>query len=371
MTKRTKNTRTSAQQPKTRKKGRTPAGKSEALGEPAPASAQFDGPAGDAIEISEPIVDAGHDSPTAPAWLPVEGQGALEPAVGPGAPTSKRKRTCRAQVGGVASARGTVSKTSSGAARVRSKKTKNTPDEQADWDGGTSVETPQPVAKRKRAKPDSDALSPATQPSNEDTAEKSATAVRDRTGTVGSADVDASPAPQDSLAEPQGPNEPEVATPVSTLHSMEAVIAELAGMNVRQLVKRHVEMLGKAPRIKNRTWLQRKLAWYEQTKRYGGLSTAAKKRLDQLMAEIQLPLPISRSTKDASPAPRSADDLPLGTRLERKWRDRVIVATRIEAGWDCEGKLHRTLSGAAKAVTGSHVSGPAFFGLWKPKGGAR
>jgi hypothetical protein len=192
--------------------------------------------------------------------------------------------------------------------------------------------------------------------------------VVDRTRTFGPADVDASPATPDFSADL---HESEVATPTSTLPTMEEVIAELAGMNVRQLVKRHVEMLGKAPRIKNRTWLQRKLAWHEQTRRYGGLSNAAKKRLDELMGEIQLPVPTSRSGKDVVPAHRSADDLPLGTRLERKWHDRVIVATRVEGGWDCEGRVHRTLSAAAKAVSGSHVSGPAWFGLWKPKGGAR
>jgi hypothetical protein len=152
---------------------------------------------------------------------------------------------------------------------------------------------------------------------------------------------------------------------------MEEVIAELGRMNVRELVKRDTQMLGKAPRIKNRTWLQRKLAWFEQNRRYGGLSNAAKKRLDELMGEIQLPVPTSRSGKAGPPAPRSADDLPLGTRLERKWHDRVLVATRVEGGWECEGATYRTLSGAAKAVSGSHCSGPAFFGLWKPKGGAR
>ena len=46
---------------------------------------------------------------------------------------------------------------------------------------------------------------------------------------------------------------------------------------------------------------------------------------------------------------------------------RVIVATRLEGGWECAGQRFASLSAAAKAVSGSHVSGPAFFGLWKPK----
>jgi hypothetical protein len=185
-------------------------------------------------------------------------------------------------------------------------------------------------------------------------------------------------APATPVAEsaPALPSEPVAEAPcdapteaASTLPSMEQYIAELATMSVQQLAKRHVEMLGKQPRIKNCVWLQRKLAWHEQTRRFGGLSVAAKKRLDELMGEIELPVPTSRTPKAEAPTQRSADDLPLGTRLERKWRDRVVVATRVEGGWDCEGAIYRTLSAAAKAISGTHCSGPAFFGIWKPKGG--
>jgi hypothetical protein len=204
--------------------------------------------------------------------------------------------------------------------------------------------TPAPVAKRKRGKPASE--QPATTP----------------------------PVPEQQPALPSEPaavaptNEP--SEPVSTLQTMEEYIAELATMSVAQLTKRHVEVLGKQPRIKNKTWLQRKLAWHEQTRRFGGLSGAAKKKLDELMGEIELPVPTSRASEKTPPAPRSADDLPLGTRLERQWRDRVIVATRVEGGWSCEGATYRTLSAAAKAISGTHCSGPAFFGIWKPKGGS-
>ena len=141
-------------------------------------------------------------------------------------------------------------------------------------------------------------------------------------------------------------------------------------MSVPELVKRHVEVLGRRPRIKNRTWLQRKLAWHEQTKRFGGLSNAAKARLDELTGEIQLPEP-RPSEKAKLAAPRSADDMPLGTRIERKWRDRLIVAVRVESGWSCEGTTYKSLSAAAKAISGSHVSGPAFFNLRARKGGAQ
>jgi len=173
-----------------------------------------------------------------------------------------------------------------------------------------------------------------------------------------------------TIPDPEASTSQALSEPPSTTPSMEDFIAELGRLGVPDLIKRHVEMLGKRPRIKNRVWLQRKLAWHEQTRRFGGLSFAAKKRLDELMGEIELPVPTSRS-KAKPPSARSAGDLPLGTRLERKWRDRMVVATRVEAGWECEGVQHRTLSAAAKAVSGTHCSGPAFFGLRPRKDGSR
>jgi hypothetical protein len=204
-------------------------------------------------------------------------------------------------------------------------------------------DAPAPVAKRKRGKPAGE--QPATTPPVVEP-------------------EPAIPSEAEAIAPADAPTEP-----ASTLPPMEQYIAELATLSVQQLVKRHLEVVGKAPRIKSRVWLQRKLAWIEQTKRFGGLSGAAKKKLDQLMGEIELPTPTSRAERSDAPAQRSADDMPLGTRLERKWRDRTIVATRVEGGWDCEGAIYRTLSAAAKAISGTHCSGPAFFGIWKPKGG--
>jgi hypothetical protein len=346
MNKRTKNTSTSAQQPTTRKKGRVVADTGQAAGAgetERPHDAGEDDNAG-----TGPVPDAEADqpSPAEALWAPVEPGDAAIAASANVEPLAEPKRAARARRD-----RGGPAATS-------------TPETPAADDG-----TPKSNASRAPSRSSKSAAP--TQPPAADmstVAKRRSTKGASRTkSAAGSATPTDEPlAGENSEALPPAPAEPH-----STLPTMEEVIAELAGMDVRQLVKRHLEMLGKAPRIKNRTWLQRKLAWFEQTKRYGGLSNAAKKRLDELMGEIQLPVPSSRTAKAEAPAPRSADDLPIGTRLERKWHDRLLVVTRIEGGWECEGATYRTLSGAAKAVSGSHCSGPAFFGLWKPKGGAR
>jgi hypothetical protein len=163
------------------------------------------------------------------------------------------------------------------------------------------------------------------------------------------------------------PDTSATAAPASTMQPMEDYLRELGTLSVAQLVARHVEVVGKKPKIKSRPWLVKKLGWIEQTKRYGGLSVAAKKKLEHLMSEIELPMPTTRAAKPTTKPPKSADDMPIGTRIERTWHGRLIVATRVPEGWSCEGQVFRTLSAAAKSVSGSHVSGPAWFKIWRPR----
>jgi hypothetical protein len=151
----------------------------------------------------------------------------------------------------------------------------------------------------------------------------------------------------------------------SSTKPIEELVLELQNMPVSELVPRYVEAFGKPPRNKNRAWLWHRLAWEEQARRYGGLSGAAKKRIAEIQVELQLPDPPSRR----EPVAKRSGDPPAGTRLEREWHGKTIVAVRVDGGWEVDGAVHRSLSAAANAVTGSHCNGRAFFGLATPGGG--
>lgn len=142
------------------------------------------------------------------------------------------------------------------------------------------------------------------------------------------------------------------------------VLRDLENAPVRDLVPWYAALFGKQPRCKNRRWLQDRIAWEEQARRFGGLSVAAKRRIAELQRELQLPCARTPVVPGAAKRPSSGEP-PLGTRLEREWRGRTIVAVRVERGWEVDGAVHRSLSAVAKAATGSHRSGPAFFGLVK------
>jgi hypothetical protein len=146
----------------------------------------------------------------------------------------------------------------------------------------------------------------------------------------------------------------------STHPPIEDVLHELQGASVPQLVTRYRSLFGKPPRSKHRQWLFYRCAWQEQANRFGGLSGAAKKRIAEIQAELQLPgLP----PKPMSLRKSASGEPPVDTHLEREWRGTLVVAVRTANGWEVNGKPYRSLSAGAKAVSGSHVSGPAFFGL--------
>ena len=60
---------------------------------------------------------------------------------------------------------------------------------------------------------------------------------------------------------------------------------------------------------------------------------------------------------------REAANLQVGTRLIRDWRDERYEVTVQENGFLYGGKTYRSLSAAARAITGRHCGGRRFFGL--------
>ena len=101
-----------------------------------------------------------------------------------------------------------------------------------------------------------------------------------------------------------------------------------------------------APRI-SPSMMRLALAWGLQARALGGLSRETTRRLDQLTAA---------KTRTSTVSP--------GMRLVREWGGKVHVVTIGEdkvIRW--QDREYRSLSEVAKAITGTHWSGPAFFGL--------
>ncbi len=141
-------------------------------------------------------------------------------------------------------------------------------------------------------------------------------------------------------------------------------------MKVPELLTRYEALFGKPPRTKHRAWLWKRIAWKVQERRFGGLSEVAKRRLEELISEIDLPLGERQRTDTGAPCGDSgATQHKVGTVFTRTWRGREVRARRVEGGYESEGVVYRSLSALAKAITGSHWNGRLFFGLTKRKRG--
>ncbi len=144
--------------------------------------------------------------------------------------------------------------------------------------------------------------------------------------------------------------------------TMQQEIAALHALDVPALVARFGELFGKPPRSKHRAWLLKRCAHQLQLARCGGLSEVARKRLAELMAEIDLPIePVDATTGTLARAKQRG--LTLGTTYTRIWRDREVRVVVVDGGFEHEGIVHKSLSAAVRAITGAKWNPSIFFGL--------
>ncbi len=151
-------------------------------------------------------------------------------------------------------------------------------------------------------------------------------------------------------------------------------IQKLRKMSVSELRDKHVELFGIETRSRHKDQLFKRLAWRIQELKYGGLSDRAKVRAEQIANDLDarfLPprkrkgtenspheiLPMSVLTTGAYPAP--------GTILSREYHGEIHQVTVLDRGFEYQGKVYRSLSGIATAITGTQWNGYLFFGLKK------
>jgi hypothetical protein len=91
-----------------------------------------------------------------------------------------------------------------------------------------------------------------------------------------------------------------------------------------------------------------------QERRHGGLPASVSREIARLTARL-------RKTDDVV----GVHDVRLkpGTRLVRSWHGRTINALVTADGFEFDGRQYSSLTRISHEVTGTHWSGPRFFGL--------
>lgn len=119
------------------------------------------------------------------------------------------------------------------------------------------------------------------------------------------------------------------------------------------------EHFSRRPKRVHRRYLEARLAYRLQEKAFGGLSPAVKAHLADC-GERHSKIKIGRGSEVR---------LMPGTTLIREWdRNEYRVTVLPDGFYELNGQRYKSLSAAARAITGTNWSGPAFFGV---KGGRK
>jgi len=133
-------------------------------------------------------------------------------------------------------------------------------------------------------------------------------------------------------------------------------LEDLRALGREDLSKAWQALHGKAPPPRmSQVFMRRVLAYEIQVQHHGGLSKAALKDLAQKDGK-------KKQSSQTGPG------LKPGGRLLREWNGITNVVDVTEDGFLWGGETYRSLSVIARTITGSHWSGPRFFGLTKTGG---
>jgi hypothetical protein len=151
-------------------------------------------------------------------------------------------------------------------------------------------------------------------------------------------------------------------------------IVALRKMTVGQLRARYTEVFGETTNAGNRDWLVKRIAWRLQANAEGDLSERARRRAAELAndADLRLSPPQPRGQTSPSPhvrvlsLPIDQERLPPpGSVITRVYKGEMLQVRVLDDAFEFEGERYRSLSAVAKAATGQHLNGLAFFRIGK------
>jgi hypothetical protein len=138
--------------------------------------------------------------------------------------------------------------------------------------------------------------------------------------------------------------------------SVLAQLAALKGLPTPDLKRRWRDLFETEPPPYNRRFLESRLAYRIQELAYGGLKPETVDRLDALVEDV--------GGANAGKRHGMVKGRPIaGTRLIREWQGLEHCVTVRDDGYEYQGRLYKSLSAIARAITGTRWNGLVFFGL--------
>lgn len=176
--------------------------------------------------------------------------------------------------------------------------------------------------------------------------------------------------------------------------SMATDIFRLQSVKTAELKQQYEKLWGEPSRSNNRQYLIKKIAWRMQEENRDGIPEALRRRaleianpldlrtrprpgfgeeMERLAEQGRQEIEEAAEREERDPLGNWDPRLPMpGTVLTREYKGRKVEALIAGAKrFEYEGRVYRSLSAVAKAITGTQYNGFAFFGLAEKPGVAQ
>lgn len=133
-------------------------------------------------------------------------------------------------------------------------------------------------------------------------------------------------------------------------------IERIQSLDIPALRERWTALFGASPSPRlGRIFMIRAIAYRMQERVFGGLKPATQRVLDRFSEADR------KKTRPSAPRQRAG----AGTVLIRQWKGVQHRVTVLDSDVLYRGRRYKSLSEVARTITGTHWSGPLFFGLKK------
>jgi hypothetical protein len=129
-------------------------------------------------------------------------------------------------------------------------------------------------------------------------------------------------------------------------HEVIADVEALTGLGLEDLRTCWRARYGAPPTLRSPELLRLALAWRMQADVFGGLNRDLRQSLNRKGLKKDLGAGLST-----------------GARISREWQGRRYDVDAVDGGYRYDGRIYRSLSEVARAITGVRWNGPRFFGL--------
>jgi hypothetical protein len=145
-------------------------------------------------------------------------------------------------------------------------------------------------------------------------------------------------------------------------------IMALKNASLEDIKAKYAEVFGQeSPSTSNKVFLWKRIAYRMQEQHYGKMPETTQDRIGELIDRYD---PVNnkslRPVAAVVPGKKQSKGrdrrLPIpGAILKKEYKGRVYEVKILEAGFEYEGKIYKTLSSIAKVITGAHWNGYLFF----------